>query len=128
MTNILTKCQSCGIKFQIEYRRLGALVKCKNCFENIIPQILNGTKISSQGWELAYKDFRQLILYKEYRSTISPLLKKWFGYQISNNDSDILITNKSGEVIDMLWLHLKIQDDSDKQYKLYQAAMSLWHG
>lgn len=126
MTSVTTKCQNCGAEFQTEYQRIGAPIFCTNCLHDTVPQIPNGTQIPSTEWEITYKDFRQLVEYKPYRSDIAPLLNGWFGYQLSGDGPDTLIINTNMEAIDPLWLHLKIQNDANKQHELYQTAMSLW--
>jgi len=126
MATVTTKCQNCGAGFQTEYQRLGAPVACPECLQETVPQIPIGIQIPVHDWDLTYKDFRQLLEDHAYRADIAPLLDAWFGYQLAGGGPDTLIVNKVNEAIDPLWLHLKIQSDADKQYKLYQTAMSLW--
>lgn len=126
MVAVTTKCQSCGVEFQTEYQRLGAAVTCTACHHETVPQIPDGTQMPSTEWDLTYNDFRQLLRYRPYRCEISPLLDEWFGYQLCGDGPDTLVLNPKNEAIDPLWLHLKIQSDADKQYRLYQTAMSLW--
>jgi hypothetical protein len=126
MTTVTTKCQNCGAEFQTEYQLIGAPVACNKCHQETVPQIPNGTPKPCHEWELTFRDFRQLVEDPAYRPEIAPLLDGWSGYRLAGAGRDTLILNKMNEAIDPLSLHLEIQSDADKQYKLYQTAMSLW--
>ena len=76
-------------------------------------------------WDLTCRDFQQLVQYKPDLTFVAPLLDDWFGYRLVGDGPDTLILNTSAEAIDPLWLHLKIQDDADKQGRLYSLAMAL---
>jgi len=67
-----------------------------------------------------------LVATKAYRKEVLGFILQNFGYTIDEEGADTLILNDRKEAIDQLWLHLKIQDSSGLQYKLYQLAMSLW--
>ena len=126
MAAVTTKCQFCGTEIRIEYQLLGAAATCTTCHHHTAIRLPSGTQMPSTQWELTCHDFRQLIQYKPYRSVIAPLLNGWFGYQLCGDGRDTLVLTTDNETIDPIWLHLKIQGDADKQYRLYQIAMSLW--
>ena len=75
---------------------------------------------------VTFDDFRQLVAYPPYRSSIGALLRDWYGYEIVGSEKDAVVRSPAGEVIDLGVLHEAIQSDPQKQYDLYQRAMSLW--
>jgi hypothetical protein len=106
-------CPSCGAAFEIAYVRLGSSVRCATCEREVVAAVPAGGFFPVTRWELHYGDFVQLTRDASYRDVILPLFAKWFGATLP-------------DPIDSLALHLRIQDDPEKQYALYQAAMSLW--
>ncbi|HVG24695.1 MAG TPA: hypothetical protein VND45_11115 [Thermoanaerobaculia bacterium] len=121
-----TECPYCKAADQIDYIRLGAPMSCRNCLRDSIARVPEGTSYPITEWHMQYGDFLQLIGDDAYRTTIEPLLVRWFGYALRGTKGETLIVNGANEAIDPLWLHLRIQDDAEKQYQLYQTAMSLW--
>lgn len=77
-------------------------------------------------WELKFSDFRQLIGSEGSRDPVAELLHSWFAYSLVSGDSGPAIVRPTGDPIDSLTVHLKIQDDPGKQFALYQLAMSIW--
>jgi hypothetical protein len=76
------------------------------------------------GYKVTLSAFRQLIKSPSSRTAIAPLLKTWFGYDIVD---ETLVRSSEGQSINLEALHTRIQNDPQKQYELYQAAMELWH-
>lgn len=66
------------------------------------------------------------IAYPPYRPSIGALLRDWYGYEIAGSESDAVVRSPAGDVIDLGALHAAIQSDPQKQYDLYQRAMTLW--
>ena len=89
------------------------------------PTVPVGATYPVTQWELTFADFQQLLASPDSRAQIAPLLRSWFGYSISGGSS-AGIAGPTGDPIDPLSVHIKIQDDSGKQFALYQLAMSLW--
>jgi hypothetical protein len=77
------------------------------------------------GYRVTFEDFRNLIAYPAYRSSIGALLHDWYGYEIVGVESDAVVRSPTGGV-DLGALHEAIQSDPQKQYDLYQRAMTLW--
>ena len=58
---------------------------------------------------------------------MAPLLREWFGCEVEpGKGKDFRLRNAGGAAIDPLCLHERIQADAQKQYELYQTAMTLW--
>jgi hypothetical protein len=126
MATVTTKCPNCGALSQTEYQQIGAPITCSTCREKVVPEIPNGAVIPYHEWDLTYKDFRQLVEDRVYRAEIEPLLGEWFGYRLIGDGPGTIIADHENKPIEPLWLHGQIQREPDKQYKLYQTAMSLW--
>lgn len=120
------ECQNCRATLPTTYTRLGAAEWCDACLRFTVPQIRSGASIPASGRALTFKDFQQLLGTPEYRPEVKPLLEEWFGYYLSENGEEALVLNSQDEAVDPLWLHLKIQDSSAMQTKLYNTAMVLW--
>jgi hypothetical protein len=69
------------------------------------------------GYRVTFEEFRQLISDPQYQPAIGPLLKAWFGDDVTGPDAGS---------IDVRSLHDRIQADPRMQYELYQRAMDLW--
>jgi hypothetical protein len=121
-----TVCQLCGAGMDTPHILLGADVECASCGGRTIPKVPAGTPYPVTGYEITYANFKQLLSDTDYRPSIAPLLRQWFGYEIDAAGESIRIRSGSGDEIDMLSLHRRIQADNSKQYDLYQAAMTLW--
>ena len=78
------------------------------------------------GYRVTFDDFRNLIAYPPYRSSIGPLLRDWYGYEIVGTERDAVVRSPAGDVIELSALHKAIQSAPQKRYDLYQRAMSLW--
>ena len=78
------------------------------------------------GYRLRLEDLRQLVSRQEYRSAIAVMLKDWFGYDIVGTGNDAAILAADGDVVVLETVHERIQSDPQKQYFLYQRAMSFW--
>jgi hypothetical protein len=80
----------------------------------------------STGYEIKFGDFRQLLSYPPYRVKIAPLIQSWFDYQVIPNGDDFVLRDSKGVEVSQQTVHETIQADRDKQFHIYQAAMSLW--
>lgn len=109
----------------VEYARLGAAVECPHCLRLTVPEVPVGGTIPVCGYQLTYRDFMRLLEDHESRVAVAPLIADWFGFRVEQVDSDTLVQCGDGVPVDKLWLHLQIQSDSGRQYKLYQVAMPL---
>lgn len=78
---------------------------------------------------MSFENFEGLLsdVASEPDSEVATQLRTWFGYDIARVDPDVFVRNSSGEMIDKLWLHLRIQSDAAQQADIYNAAMTLWH-
>jgi hypothetical protein len=78
------------------------------------------------GRELSYPDFLRLVREADGRRAVAPLLREWFGCRVTGNGETTQIVDAKRLAVDMLSLHLRIQEDESKQRCLYQIAMTLW--
>ncbi len=121
-----TVCQNCGASLDTPYVLLGAATECPSCGESTIPQVPVGTRYPYTGYELTYANFQRLLSDSDYLPSLAPLLRQWFGCCLESSGDVTRIRSPSGAEVDPLSLHLSIQEDSSKQYALYQMAMSFW--
>jgi hypothetical protein len=110
----------------MEYRRLGSGVLCSGCQTSTVPLVPTGGSYPNTQWELNFRDFLMLVRDRESRDHVEPLLRAWFRYQLRGAGIETQIMDSRGQSLDLLAVHLAIQDDSAKQLSLYQTAMSLW--
>jgi hypothetical protein len=78
------------------------------------------------GYRLSFEEFRRLFSYRAYRASVEPLIKAWFGYDIVDHGDLVAICRPDGYTMDLQAIHDAIQSDPERQYCLYQCAMSLW--
>jgi hypothetical protein len=78
------------------------------------------------GYRVTFGDFRHLIASPSAQPAIAALLQPWFGYDIVGQHETALVRSPQGQTVDLEALHHLIQSDPQKQFELYQAAMSLW--
>ena len=78
------------------------------------------------GYQLSFEDFRQLVSYATYQASVAALLRNWFGYEIVGEGDSTVVRTPSDDVVDLRALHDLIQSDPEKQYRIYQCAMTLW--
>lgn len=124
--NLDVECPECSSSLTIDYRRLGSIIQCPECLRDVDPRVPVGGTIPVHQWELTFRDFRRLVEDRSYRHAIAPLMKEWFDYRIIEDGLRTRILNVHSEPVDPLELHLRIQDDSQLRYELYQVAQSLW--
>jgi hypothetical protein len=122
----LTRCTHCNAEVSVEYVRLGACVECRNCLKTFVAEMSVGGMYPTTEWHMTFQNFRQLIGEGSYRSAVEPMFELWFNYRLEGSGAGTLVLNEGGEAIDQLWLHLRIQNDAEKQHRIYQVAMSLW--
>jgi hypothetical protein len=84
------------------------------------PRITYGT-----GYKLSNQQFISLISGQSYRSVVAPLLRRWFGHEITGFGQNTSVRS-AGSAVDLEQLHNSIQADLRKQNELYQTAMRLW--
>jgi hypothetical protein len=123
---VATVCQKCHGPLTTEYVRLGAPVQCPHCHHLTVPEVPIGGAITTAGYGLTYRDFRQLLEDPQDRAAVAPLIVSWYGFEVVQCGTDTLVRGKDRVPVDMLWLHLDIQADDARRYQLYQTAMSLW--
>lgn len=121
-----TCCPACGRALPVEYVRMGAAVRCPACFAWTVPQVPKRGHYPRTEDESSFEDFRRLIETESSRGAIAALLGKWFGYSVSAEGEDVRVWNATGEAIDPLWLHLRIQGDAERRGEFYFTKMSLW--
>jgi hypothetical protein len=118
-------CNHCGARTRIEYIRLGAPIRCTSCDREFVAAVPGGERYPVTQWHITYADFQQLVGERSYRTAIEPLLGAWFDLRIVDRINDVSLVTGEGTELDPLALHLRIQADPEKQYALYQCAMSL---
>lgn len=99
---------------------------CQQCGERTIPQAVAGARPPNTGYEITFSDFHRLLSDPDYSSSIAPLLREWFGYELEALGESVRILGRDGDEVDELILHQCIQSDELKQSALYRAAMTLW--
>ena len=119
-------CQFCGIRNDIPYILVGAAVICQACGECNVLRTLFETRPPDTGYRITFSDFHQLLAYPEYRPSIAPLLRGWYGYELEQVGESVRIRAQDGEEVDELTLHKRIQGEAAKQAALYRAAMTVW--
>ena len=120
------QCPECRHGSRIEFRRLGSEMVCPGCRTMTVPDVPVGGSYPVTQWDLKFRDFVMLVRGGSYREHIEPLLSSWFGYRVTGIGENSQIVDSMNRPVDMLTVHLEIQDDSDRQRSLYQTAMSLW--
>jgi hypothetical protein len=99
---------------------------CQECGERTTPQAVAGARPADTRYEITFSDFQQLLSYTGYRTSIAPLLREWFGYELEPHGDSVRVRGREGDEVDALTLHQRIQGDKSKQSALYRAAMTLW--
>jgi len=74
---------------------------------------------------MTYGSFCKCLTHDAYWNEVGPLLKAWYDYNYEVINGVIKITDHDGKIVDSLDLHLKIQEDEDRQYAIYQAHMKI---
>jgi len=105
---------------------LGAAVECPACRESVVPEVLVGTSYPNTGYEITFRNFCQLLTYPPYRPHVLPSIHEWFSYDAPLTPSGFSIVAADGSSVSPLTVHLSIQSAPQRQYALYQTAMSLW--
>jgi hypothetical protein len=105
---------------------LGAPTKCGACGRTDIPFIPVGTVYPVTQWELSFSGFTRLLADLNGRSRINGLLGSWYGYTVAGHGEASTVQSSTGERIDPIALHERIQGNPENQYALYQMAMGLW--
>ena len=119
-------CENCSAGIEVPYTMLGAPTRCPNCGQQTVPQVPDGTVLPLHGYALRFRDFQQLISQPASQDAVGRLLRRWYLYWLETTDDSIRIASQIEGEIDPIELHQRIQADSEKQYTLYQTAMSLW--
>lgn len=112
-------CDHCSFRFLSGYRLIGTTAPCRRCSRSTVVSVVAGAALPYTGYEITFNDFMQLV-----RNESSPqhLLAGWTR-DLEKHRIDLTLTNTTS---DWLAIHLLIQNDPEKQYELYQMAMSLW--
>src|SRR5437867_2287024 len=119
---VATVCPDCDVAIRTHYMLLGAPVACESCGHSVIPTVPVGTSYPITEYEMTFGDFNQLLSYPPYRSSVSPLLERWFGYKVESTEDTLEIQTRDGSPVDALDVHLCIQADRPKQLDIYQTA------
>ncbi len=82
--------------------------------------------MTGTGYSITYDEFVHLLTDPAYKKTIVPQIEKWFSGKIVAIDGERYLQLADGTTRTLSNLHAAIQADPDQQYRLYQAAMSLW--
>ena len=105
---------------------LGSSVECPACGASVIPEVPVGTNYPITSYEITFRDFCQLLTYPPHRPHVLPFLREWFGYDAPLVPGGFSILTADGSAVPPLAVHQRIQSDAQRQYDLYQTAMSLW--
>ena len=78
------------------------------------------------GYQVTFSDFCRLVSDPYCQPSIAPLLRRWFSCEIEGERKAAVVRAPDGRRLDLAELHKIIQSDPQKQYDLYQEAMTLW--
>ena len=123
---VATVCPDCDASILTQYILLGAPMTCESCGHTVVPKVPTGTSYPIIEYELTFGDFMQLLSDPACRPSVSPVLERWFGYRVRPTGDGVEIQTPDGSPAHALDVHLRIQADRQKQYDIYQTAMSLW--
>jgi hypothetical protein len=125
---VQTICGNCGAARETPYVLLGAAAECAACGERAVPRVPAGATYPRTGYELTFADFRRLVSDPGYNTSVAPLLRRWFGYELeaTGGGDEARVRACDGREVDLLSLHLGIQGDAERQSALYRTAMTLW--
>lgn len=82
---------------------------------------------NGSGWETSHQEFVGLLGDLQHRAVVAPLLRTWFGYEVSGPKGSPIVVSATGKRISLTDLHRGIQADPDQRYDLYQRKMSCYH-
>jgi len=82
--------------------------------------------IPPTGYEVSFEDFRRLVSDPYCQPVIAPLLREWYGYEITGQGQETVIRSADGRGVGLRHLHNLIQIDPPKQRTVYNRAMDLW--
>lgn len=123
-TMLPTVCQSCAGAIPVEYRWLGAPADCPHCLRATIPVMTPGTAYPPTGYELSFGDFLQLL--RSGDRSVRRFLADSYRYSLAASTVGPRVMNERQEVVDIAWLHGRIQEDATRRHEIYAMAMSLW--
>jgi hypothetical protein len=92
----------------------------------MIPRVPVGAAYPYTGYEITFADFQRLLTDPDYRPSVAPLLRQWFGYELEASGDVVHVRSLDGREVDPLSLHRSIQEDDSRQATLYRTAMTLW--
>ena len=120
-------CENCNSKINIEYKYLGLKINCPNCDSPLELDSENYTPTSMTGYEITFRDFKQLINDTKSNKKILLLIEKIFDYKtIELKNSNIAFVNHDNEFIPLEFLQFSIQNNRRNQKSIYVEAMNIW--
>jgi len=78
------------------------------------------------GYEITFNDFQELLSYSPYRQHVAPLIRSWFGYEVVPANDRFMLRDRNGCEVSPRAVYDAIQGNRERQYSIYQTAMSLW--
>jgi predicted RNA-binding Zn-ribbon protein involved in translation (DUF1610 family) len=118
-------CPSCAAVLATPPIFSGAEIRCPRCGEHVVPRPVLGATIAQGGCEQSFGDFASLI--EDNTTDVAPLLDAWFGCVLVREGRGVTITDMDGRYVYPPFLHALIQADPEKQGRIYNLAMNLWH-
>lgn len=82
--------------------------------------------IRGTGYRLTLEQFSQLTSGARYRPFVAPMLRRWFAYELVDVEGGTSFRSADGNMVDAEAVYASVQNDAQKQYELYQFAMSCW--
>jgi len=120
-------CKKCNSKINIEYKYLGLKINCPNCDSLFELGTENYTPSSLTGYEITFRNFKQLINDNKSNKKIILLIEKIFDYKtIELKNNYVAFVNHENELIPLEFLHVSIQNNRRNQKSIYQEAMNIW--
>jgi len=125
-SDIKVMCTDCNGSFKMPYILLGTTVECPSCGKRSLPNVVPGILFPNTGYQLTFKDFRQLLTKPECKARMGSYLEDWYGYEIMLDSEPSCVVDERRKQVDLLELHLSIQKNPVKQQMVYRVAMALW--
>ncbi len=121
----LIRCPHCKQTLKVAHMLLGVGIRCMACSQPFWEEAEWTLKdrFPDTEYEIEFRDLE--VLLAQNSRHLRAVLKEWFGLQVRSRNGVVRVLD--GEVyMDLLTLHLKIQNDPVKQRQMYGIAMAFF--
>lgn len=119
-------CPACNHTIKSVYMMLGVETVCPSCGKSVRLEQFASNDFPNTGYEITFSDFQQLLNVASYRPGFKKFLSQNLELKIRETNNILIICSTDGEALDLLSLHLRIQNEPSLQLSIYRLAMSLW--